>query len=353
MQQKQKLQLSALELSDRMRTYRTRQPHRVIPRSGATHLRRRIGMDVWEPSNMALDTSEHKALQSTRPDTTTKQTNTTANSFKKPTPLLNDSKLNVKDSNIVSEGSNLKAFDFQESASCWKKSQQNKKTLSFRRLKSISPNYFMYGMAVVVFMVGITVAIRSFMLDNKIAQTVSAQASNSEATSDVDEKKPSDDDVRTYSVAPDLPRIVAIPKLGINGRVRQMSVDKNGSLEAPRSIHDAGWYNQSAKPGTPGGAVLLDGHVSGPTQKGVFYKIETLNKGDIVTIERGDGKKIDYKVVKVEIKKATNLDMTEMILPITKGTHGLNLISCTGKFNASNKTFEDRALVFTEVSRIY
>ena len=132
-----------------------------------------------------------------------------------------------------------------------------------------------------------------------------------------------------------------------------MSVDKDGSLEAPRNIHDAGWYNQSAKPGTPGGAVLLDGHVSGPTQKGVFYKIETLNKGDIVTIERGDGKKIDYKVVKVEIKKATNLDMTEMILPITKGTHGLNLISCTGKFNASNKTFEDRALVFTEVSRIY
>ena len=98
---------------------------------------------------------------------------------------------------------------------------------------------------------------------------------------------------------------------------------------------------------------MLDGHVSGPTQKGVFYKIETLNKGDIVTIERGDGKKIDYKVVKVEIKKATNLDMTEMISPITKGTHGLNLISCTGKFNASNKTFEDRALVFTEVSRIY
>lgn len=193
------------------------------------------------------------------------------------------------------------------------------------------------------------------MLDNKIAQTVSAQASNSEGgtISDVDEKKPSDDDVRSYSVAPDLPRIVTIPKLGVNGRVRQMSVGKDGSLEAPRSIHDAGWYNQSAKPGSPGGAVLLDGHVSGPTQKGVFYKIETLNKGDIVTIERGDGKKIDYKVVKVEVKKASSLDMTEMLLPVTKGTHGLNLISCTGKFNASNKTFEDRALIFTEVSRIY
>ena len=95
----------------------------------------------------------------------------------------------------------------------------NKKTLSFRRLKSISPNYFMYGMAVVVFMVGYKrFAIRSFMLDNKIAQIVSAQASNLEATSDVDEK-PSDDDVRLYSVALTCRRNSGNSKACITGRV--------------------------------------------------------------------------------------------------------------------------------------
>lgn len=362
MEQKHKLQLSALELSDRMRSYKTRPLQRVQPRCDANHLRRRVGMDVWEPTSiLAVSQPQPMVKQVQLQDNAKKlqpsKISVHQNGTKLPaTSSSKSSKVPSKNnnSNVIQHRNQPTAINQRNFSVPTKEKKIAKKFKLFSFSKPTFANYALYGMAVMLFLVGVVVAYRSFMLDNKIAQSVSAQAVNDPTNPDnVDENKPSDKEVGSYQVAPDLPRTVLIPKLRVNSRVRQMTVDKDGSLDAPKNIHDAGWYNDSAKPGSPGGAMLLDGHVSGPTQKGVFYKLETLQKDDIVTVERGDGKKIDYKVVKVEVKKATDLDMSQMLLPVVSGKHGLNLITCTGKFNASTKTFEDRALVFAQVDRVY
>ncbi len=355
MEQKQKLRLDALELSDRMRSYRPRPTDRVVPRGSTTHLQRRMGMDVWEPINIAsanLVKANQQADNAKKTLFTNKPSSQVVSANRQ---SGQDASNRLAVSGVSEQLQSPTGVDtFSNSRDQQTKVHRPKRLTMLQRIKLPKSNYLLYGMAVVIFLIGLAVTFRSYKIDSKIAQTVSAQATDTSGNfDDVDENKPSDADVGAYSVAPDLPKIVTIPKLNAKGRVRQMTIGKDGLLESPKNIYDAGWFNQSAKPGSQGGAVLLDGHVSGPTQKGVFYKLESLKKDDIVTIERGDGQKIDYKVVRVEVKKATDVDMAQMLLPVTQGSHGLNLITCTGKFNSSSKTYEDRALVFTQVSRIY
>lgn len=151
----------------------------------------------------------------------------------------------------------------------------------------------------------------------------------------------------SYRVAPTLPRALRIPKLGVDARVVRLGIKVNNELAAPHNIFDTGWYDGSAKPGEAG-AMLIDGHASGPSKHGVFYALKTLKPGDMIEVERGDGKVFKYKVVSSKAYPADKVDMAAALTPITPGKPGLNLITCTGKVAASRTTFEDRLLVFAE-----
>lgn len=223
-----------------------------------------------------------------------------------------------------------------------------KKEKTRRRQRFSFVNAMLVSMAVVLFAGGIYVTLRSYKTTQRIEATASAQSTGGTS----EETPPSDSDTSSYTVAADLPRYIDIPRLNVHARVRQTDVTKDGSLGVPGNIYDAAWFSQSAKPGSAGGASLIDGHVSGPTQKGVFYGLEKLSAGDIVMIERGDAQKLYYKVSKVEVVDTAKVDMSRMLLPVTAGKAGLNLISCTGKFNAQTQQFEQRALVYAEQVQI-
>ena len=147
-----------------------------------------------------------------------------------------------------------------------------------------------------------------------------------------------------HVVAPDEPRFITITKLNISARVLGVGVNKDGRLSAPSNVSDTGWYKQSAKPGTPG-AVLIDGHATGLTSKGVFYGLKKLVLGDEIVIERGDGQKITYKISETEAYHKDKLDMAKALQPMDPKKSGLSLITCTGKFNASQNEYEERLLV--------
>lgn len=157
------------------------------------------------------------------------------------------------------------------------------------------------------------------------------------------EDKPSDGVYRGYRVAGDLPHYVRIPKLKTAAMVQRMSTNSKGALQAPSNVHYAGWYDGSSKPGE-GGAVLLDGHVAGPTQHGVFYDLKKLGAGDLIEVERGDGQTFAYKVVKKQNFPANKVDMTSALLPVIDGKPGLNLITCTG--NVKGMHYDERLIVY-------
>ncbi len=202
------------------------------------------------------------------------------------------------------------------------------------------------AMASMVFIAGMAVAALGFKTNKHVEAQVAAVTQRAEEEQ-VSEEKPTETQVRSYQVDPSLPRTVRISKIGVYARIQRQGIDKTGALKAPGNVHNAGWYENSSKPGE-GGATLLDGHVSGPTQRGVFYNIKNLKAGDTIEVERGDGQKFTYKVVKSVVSDANKTDMTAALLPVTEGKSGINLMTCTGPYDSKTGEYTQRVTVFAE-----
>jgi len=206
----------------------------------------------------------------------------------------------------------------------------------------------LYSLAAVLFIVGGVIAWQGFVANKRLEDQVS-QAS---AQAEDDGSRPSEEVVAasaidSYTVGPTMPRLVHIEKLGVKARIMPLGVTSDNKLKAPSNVHDAGWYNASALPGQPG-AMLVDGHVSSWSTDGVFKNLHKLVPGDVITIERGDGELVQYKVVKSTSYETAETDMNAAMTPITQGKNGLNLITCHGEVKPGTSEFAERLIVFAE-----
>lgn len=161
---------------------------------------------------------------------------------------------------------------------------------------------------------------------------------------EVEDTPPTSTEVAEYVVAPDKPRYFSIPSLGINNaRIVEIGLRSNGELSTPYNIYDVGWYNASALPGTNKVAVM-DGH-SGSNGIGVFGKLPRIESGAIITVEMGDSRLYTYRVVDTTTKKVgseANDYMAEVFSTPELGKGSLSLITCTGDYLLTQKTFSHR-----------
>ncbi len=168
-----------------------------------------------------------------------------------------------------------------------------------------------------------------------------------QAAEGTDEAKLPVDVLKNYHVSASLPRALYIDKLHIAARVLPMSVNTDGSVQAPLGIYDSGWYNGSVKPGETG-AMFIDGHASGPTRQGLFGSLYMLNEGDTLQVEKGDGTRLTYRVVHKDIVDRDKVDMKAMLLPYGHVSRALNLMTCAGTWVQNDKTLSQRVLIYTE-----
>jgi LPXTG-site transpeptidase (sortase) family protein len=175
------------------------------------------------------------------------------------------------------------------------------------------------------------------------AKTLSEQTDGS-TESDVPSETPPEGGLGSYQVSSLSPRLISIPKIDVVARTLRLGVKPNNELKAPSNIFDAGWFEGSARPGEPG-AMLVSGHVHGPTKPGVFTNLKKLVEGDRITIERGDGKKFNYRVVKVQSYDKDSVDMGAALNSAEPGKPGLNLITCDGAYDEDGH-YKKRLIVF-------
>jgi LPXTG-site transpeptidase (sortase) family protein len=209
-------------------------------------------------------------------------------------------------------------------------------------------------LAVILFMGGLFIAydgIKSDHISQVQAQKLTKEANTAfnpnKDTNAVSTVKPTASAVSSYTVPANNPKIIKIPKLGVDSRILNVGTDKTGALKTPNNVFDTAWYNQSALPGQPG-AVLIDGHISSWTSKGVFYGLNKLVPGDTITITTGNDTVYSYQVVQTKTYSANDVDMTAAISPVVSGTPGLNLISCYGQVEPGTSEFNQRIIVFTK-----
>lgn len=195
--------------------------------------------------------------------------------------------------------------------------------------------------AVIVLFTGVVVSLIQHRSNSEVRSTYT------DSQISPDTEKPDEDSLYNHRVEPDQPRYISIAALTVKAVVKSGGVNAENQIESPANIHETGWYNGSSKPGQEG-AMLISGHVSSWETSGVFYDLKLLQPGDKITIERGDGAKFTFSVVKSQTYDANDVDMGSVLLPISRGKPGLNLITCAGEVIAGTNNFSKRIVVFAE-----
>lgn len=154
--------------------------------------------------------------------------------------------------------------------------------------------------------------------------------------------------VSQYTVTALRPRYIKIPSLDVgNTRIYPVRLDTNNLLEYPSNIHDVGWYEKSDTPGG-GTVILLNSHSKGIHENNPLVRLKNLHEGDLITLERGDGKLFNYKVVENEIMtidKVNDTGMKRMGQPVEASAEGLNIIADDGTWIPKLGTFDRRIML--------
>lgn len=137
---------------------------------------------------------------------------------------------------------------------------------------------------------------------------------------------------------------VSIPSIEVDTSLVQLGVDPDtGGLIPPTRYDVAGVFAQGAVPGDPGPAVIA-GHVDSQTGPGVFYHLEEIEIGAIISVSLSDGQQILFRSVEVAQYPKTAFPTAEVYGP-TPGRE-LRLITCGGSFDRSRLSYRENIVVY-------
>ncbi len=202
-------------------------------------------------------------------------------------------------------------------------------------------------LTVVGFFARVAIFEYTYYAEKEGSERGTAQNEGSGASENLDEVAPTEEEIKKYTVTADKPRYLTIEKLGVhNARILEVGLDANNALATPTNIFDVGWYKDSSLPGE-GGTLLMDGHNGGPHVRGVFKELPSLEDGDIVMVERGDGVIFNYSVVEnveISLEESNKYMVTATRSPVA-GKESITLISCTGEWSDVQRTYLSRQFV--------
>ncbi|HJM04544.1 MAG TPA: class F sortase [Candidatus Saccharimonadaceae bacterium] len=169
-----------------------------------------------------------------------------------------------------------------------------------------------------------------------------APAAVTVSTTQPDETRP---DPATYEWqgGPTDPKYIDLPTIGAEGFMQNVGIDQEGAIAVPTNIHIAGWFIDSVLPGERG-LSIVDGHVDGLTQDGIFQQLADLREGDEYTITMGDD---TVKTFVVESVQTLALEETADVLysQVPGVERQLNLITCAGSFDRTVGQYDERVVV--------
>lgn len=166
------------------------------------------------------------------------------------------------------------------------------------------------------------------------------------STDKPDEQKP-DADTFVWKGGRADPKYISLPAINAGGFIQNVGIDQRSAVAVPSNIHMAGWFAESSRPGQTG-LSIIDGHVDGRQNDGIFKNLIKLKENDELTIELGSG-----AVKRFKVKKVTSVDTdrsAEVLFSHDPALSSqLNLITCGGNFNQQARQYDERVIVVTEL----
>jgi LPXTG-site transpeptidase (sortase) family protein len=143
--------------------------------------------------------------------------------------------------------------------------------------------------------------------------------------------------------------LLEIPSIKLTAPIENVGVRDDGKMEVPRQHQweGVGWYKFGTFPGEQGSAVI-DGHLDRPGgYPAVFWNLNKLHIGDIITIVNPGEKTLHFKVKDMQYYQPQNAP-----LPKIFGDHSgayLNLVTCAGEWIPAIQQTTLRLVVYTEM----
>lgn len=145
------------------------------------------------------------------------------------------------------------------------------------------------------------------------------------------------------------PVAVSIPRIGVHSRLVHLGLGPNGEMDVPRDPALAGWFSGGAAPGALGPAVIA-GHVTWDGAPGVFHNLDTVRRGDRVTVTRKDGRTAVFTVSRVARFAKARFPSQAVYGVIDHA--GLRLITCGGTYDAARHRYLDNVIVFGRLAAV-
>ena len=146
------------------------------------------------------------------------------------------------------------------------------------------------------------------------------------------------------------PVSLTIPLIGVRTNLMTLGLGSNGTLQVPplSMASVAGWYTGSPRPGAIGSAIIV-GHIDTTRGPAVFYRLNTLTRGDKIYVKRSDGTLVEFQVTSVQQYPKDHFP-TQAVYGAVPDPE-LRLITCDGTFDLATGHYLSNIVVYaTEVS---
>lgn len=138
---------------------------------------------------------------------------------------------------------------------------------------------------------------------------------------------------------------IRIPKINLDRGVVEVGLDAKGDMETPGTPDIAGWYNKGPLPGRFGSAVVTGHYGWSGNTPAIFDNLYQMEPGDRIFIDDKTGSKSFI----VRQKRSYHPQDKVPEVFTRRGGQYLNLITCQGKWNETDKSYDKRLVVFAEL----
>ncbi len=192
--------------------------------------------------------------------------------------------------------------------------------------------------------IGLLVAVLVLLLAGCTSTVVPASPAAPAVTQDGSGLGP---DSSVTALAGSKPLRLQIGSIGVETGLIDLGLQPDGTMEVPADGSTAGWYTESPTPGELGPAVLA-AHVDWRGERGIFYDLQRMKPGDVISVERADGTTATFAVQRVEQFAKDRFPSAEVYGDVDSAQ--LRLITCGGEFDDSARSYRDNVVVFAELA---
>lgn len=143
-----------------------------------------------------------------------------------------------------------------------------------------------------------------------------------------------------------LPVRIKIQSINVDALVEYVGLTSDGAMDVPKGPVNVAWFSLGPRPGGNGSAIIA-GHYGWKNNiPAAFDNLHKLRKGDKISIEDSGG--VITTFIVREIRTYGKDEAAPDVFASSDGNAHLNLVTCTGVWDKTEKTLSERLVVFTD-----